>query len=212
MKAAILPSKLFYLSLHLKRYLSRLFASGIFPVIYIAAFFIIKLCCMLAAPNSVVKITYQLRTEPNGEIVDEATIESPFSFLFGHNNVLPKFEEHLKGKAAGSTFSFTLTPEEGYGLYEEDGLAQLPKDAFVWDGELQEDLLVLGNIIPLQDNHGNLMQGRIVDIQPDFVIVDLNHPLAGEDLYFSGTILEIREALPVEIEHGHVHDGGMHHP
>jgi FKBP-type peptidyl-prolyl cis-trans isomerase SlyD len=166
---------------------------------------------MQAAPNSVVKITYQLRTEPNGTIVDEATIEAPFSFLFGHNNVLPKFEEHLGGKVAGNQFSFVLSPEDGYGVYEEEGVVQLPKEAFVWEGQVQEDLLVLGNIVPLQDNQGNMLQGRIVDIQPDVVIIDLNHPLAGEELHFSGTVIEVREAHPVELEHGHVHEGGHHH-
>ncbi|MBX2903501.1 MAG: peptidylprolyl isomerase [Chitinophagales bacterium] len=166
---------------------------------------------MQAAPNSVVRITYQLRTEPNGAIVDEATVDAPFSFLFGHGNVLPKFEEYLGGKVAGNQFSFVLSPEEGYGVYEDEGVVQLGKDAFMWEGKIQEDLLVLGNIVPLQDNQGNMLQGRIVDIQEEAVVLDLNHPLAGEELHFSGQVIEVREAHPVEIEHGHVHEGGNHH-
>lgn len=166
---------------------------------------------MQAAPNTVLKITYQLRTEPNGPIVDEATNDAPFSFLFGSGNVLPKFEENLNGKVAGNQFNFVLSPKDGYGEYEEDGVVQLGKEAFMWEGKIQEDLLVLNNIVPLQDNQGNTLQGRIVDIQENEVVLDLNHPLAGEELHFSGQVLEVREAHPTEIEHGHVHEGGHHH-
>ena len=63
---------------------------------------------MQAAPNTVLKITYQLRTEPNGEIMDSADASHPFSFLFGHNNVLELFEQNLEGKIAGNQFSFVL--------------------------------------------------------------------------------------------------------
>ncbi len=74
---------------------------------------------MKAAPNTVVKLTYQLRTEPNGQVMDEADKDNPFAFLFGHNNVLDKFEKNLEGLIAGNQFSFTLTPEEGYGAFNQ---------------------------------------------------------------------------------------------
>jgi FKBP-type peptidyl-prolyl cis-trans isomerase SlyD len=166
---------------------------------------------MKAAPNTVVKLAYQLRIEPNGEVMDSADKESPFSFLFGHGNVLDKFEENLNGLIAGNQFSFVLSPEEGYGEYENEALVQLDKSMFAAeDGTVMEDMLFVGNVLPLQDQHGNPFQGRIVTVTDDKVTVDLNHPFAGKTLYFSGEVLEVREAHAVELEHGHVHEHGDH--
>lgn len=165
---------------------------------------------MKAAANTVVKLTYELRNEPNGQVVDAASKEQPFAFLFGHGNVLDKFEKNLEGLVAGNQFQFSLTPEEGYGEYDEQAVIQLDKSVFAVDGQVQEDMLFVGNIIPLQDQHGNPFQGRIVNIILDKVTVDLNHPFAGKLLLFSGEIVEVREAHAVEIEHGHVHEHGDH--
>jgi FKBP-type peptidyl-prolyl cis-trans isomerase SlyD len=63
----------------------------------------------------------------------------------------------------------------------------------------------------LQDSEGNPLDGRVIEIGEDFVKVDLNHPLAGEDLHFKGEILSVREATEDELEHGHVHGEGGHH-
>ncbi len=164
---------------------------------------------MKAAPDTVVKIAYELRTEPNGEVRDSATQESPFSFLFGHNNVLDKFEKSLEGLIAGNQFNFVLAPEEGYGEYDNDAVIQLDKSVFAVDGVEQNDMLFVGNVVPLQDQHGNPFQGRIVAVG-DKVTVDLNHPFAGKTLYFSGTVVEVREAHQVELDHGHVHEHGDH--
>mgnify|MGYP000924486922 FL=1 len=165
---------------------------------------------MKAAANTVVKLTYELRNEPNGQVVDSADKEHPFAFLFGHGNVLDKFEKNLEGLIAGNQFNFSLTAEEGYGEYDEQAVIQLDKNVFAVDGKVQDDMLFVGNVVPLQDQHGNPFQGRIVNIILDKVTVDLNHPFAGKPLLFSGEVVEVREAHPVEIEHGHVHEHGDH--
>ncbi len=165
---------------------------------------------MKAAPNTVVKLTYELRNEPNGQVADAADRDNPFAFLFGHGNVLEQFEKNLEGLIAGNQFNFSLTAEEGYGEYDEQAVIQLDKSVFDVDGQPQDDMLFVGNVVPLQDQHGNPFQGRIVNIADDKVTVDLNHPFAGKPLLFSGEVLEVREAHPVELEHGHVHDHGDH--
>jgi FKBP-type peptidyl-prolyl cis-trans isomerase SlyD len=165
---------------------------------------------MKAAPDTVVKITYELRTEPQGQVMDAADKESPFAFLFGHNNVLELFEKNLEGLIAGNQFSFILSPEEGYGEYDNEALIQLDKSVFTHEGQVMEDMLFVGNVVPLQDQHGNPFQGRIVNVTDGNVSVDLNHPFAGKTLYFSGEVMEVRQAHPVEIEHGHVHEHGDH--
>lgn len=165
---------------------------------------------MKAAPNTVVKLTYELRNEPNGQVMDAADKESPFAFLFGHGNVLDKFEKNLEGLIAGNQFNFELSAEDGYGEYDEQAVIQLDKNVFAVDGKVQDEMLFVGNVVPLQDQNGNPFQGRIVNIILDKVTVDLNHPFAGKPLLFSGEIVEVREAHPVELEHGHVHEHGDH--
>jgi len=165
---------------------------------------------MKAAPNTVVKITYELRTDPNGQVMDAADKDSPFTFLFGHGNVLELFEKNLEGLIAGNQFHFTLTPEEGYGEYDEKAVVELDKKVFAVDGVVQQEMLYVGNVVPLQDQDGNPFQGRIVNIVGDKVTIDLNHPFAGKPLYFSGSVLEVREANQTELDHGHVHEHGDH--
>ena len=165
---------------------------------------------MKAATNTVVKLIYELRNEPNGQVMDAADREHPFAFLFGHGNVLEKFEKNLEGLIAGNQFNFQLSAEDGYGEYDEQAVIQLDKNVFAVDGQVQDEMLFVGNVVPLQDQHGNPFQGRIVNIILDKVTVDLNHPFAGKPLLFSGEVVEVRAAHPVEIEHGHVHEHGDH--
>jgi FKBP-type peptidyl-prolyl cis-trans isomerase SlyD len=167
---------------------------------------------MKSTQNSVVKISYQLRTEVNGPVMDEANAERPFSFLLGHQNVLPKFEQALTDVQQGDTFKFTLTAEEGYGVHNPEAVVELDVNMFANEqGEIDQQIIAIGNMIPLQDNQGNRYQGVIKAQFDAKVLVDLNHPMAGKTLHFSGDVLEVREATAEELEHGHVHDGTHHH-
>ncbi len=166
---------------------------------------------MKATRDTVVKITYELRTEPEGEIMDFADSDSPLTFLFGHKQLLDKFESHLEGMTAGNSFSFEISPVEGYGEYDKEAIVPLDKNAFVVGGKLQEELLFVGNYIPLQDQNGNRFEGKVAEVNSTQVLIDMNHPMAGKTLYFNGQVVEVRQAEPVEIEHGHVHGEGGHH-
>lgn len=167
---------------------------------------------MKSTQNSVVKISYQLRTELNGPVVDEANTERPFSFLLGHQNVLPKFEQALTDLQQGDAFQFTLTAEEGYGVHNPEAVVELDVNMFANEqGEIDQEIIAIGNMIPLQDNQGNRYQGVIKAQFDAKVLVDLNHPMAGKTLHFSGNVLDVRLATAEELEHGHVHDGTHHH-
>jgi FKBP-type peptidyl-prolyl cis-trans isomerase SlyD len=83
----------------------------------------------------------------------------------------------------------------------------IPKDAF---GDMPKDELVEGAELPMQDNQGNRFFGTVVEVNTNDVLMDFNHPLAGEKLFFSGSVVDIREATPDELAHGHVHGPGGH--
>jgi FKBP-type peptidyl-prolyl cis-trans isomerase SlyD len=72
-------------------------------------------------------------------------------------------------------------------------------------------LLTIGNVIPLQDENGNRFNGQVVSVTDELVKLDFNHPLADEDLYFTGKIIEVRDATQQELEHGHIHQDGHDH-
>lgn len=166
---------------------------------------------MKAALNTIVKITYELRTEPEGAVFDAADKDSPLTFLFGRKNLLDRFEKNIEGLMAGNQFKFAIKPAEGYGEYDLESFVKLDKKMFEGSGVPQEQFLFVGSVIPLADQQGNQFEGKITDISGEYVTVDMNHPLAGKTLYFSGEVIEVRQAHPTEIEHGHVHEGGHHH-
>jgi FKBP-type peptidyl-prolyl cis-trans isomerase SlyD len=167
---------------------------------------------MQSTKDHVISISYQLLTEPNGPIADQATAEQPFSFLLGHGNVLPKFEAALTGVSVGDSFEFVLTPTEGYGEIDPEALVALDINMFTnEDGAIAHEMLVVGAVLPLRDNQGNQYRALIKNVDNEHVHVDLNHPMAGKTLYFSGNVIAIREATAEELSHGHVHDGTHHH-
>ncbi|AKQ45434.1 peptidylprolyl isomerase [Rufibacter radiotolerans] len=164
--------------------------------------------------NKVVSLTYELRvTDEEGEatLVETADEENPMVFLFGVSGLPEKFEEELEGKSAGESFKFTVSAEDGYGDLDESAIVPVPKNVFEVDGKIDEEMVQVGNYIPMSDNEGNHMQGRIVGVEPDHVLMDFNHPLAGMDMHFEGKIVSVREATQEEISHGHVHGEGGHH-
>ena len=159
--------------------------------------------------HTVATVTYELQIE--GEQVEKTTEENPLTFLAGVGMMIPGFEDQLKGKEPGDHYDITVKPEEGYGEMDPEAVVDLPKDIFVIDGKLQEDMLVEGNVIPLQDAEGNPMQGILVEVKEDTVTIDFNHQLAGKTLHFKGEVLDVRKATAEEVSHGHVHGPGGHH-
>ena len=163
---------------------------------------------MKIQPQHVVSLTYDLYVDQDGSetLQESATEEQPLTFLYGAGQMLPKFEENLKDLSTGDTYEFRLSAEDAYGNYDDEAVANLPKEMFNGT-ELPE----VGSILPLQDNNGNHFQGQVVSVVEDSVIVDLNHPMAGQELRFKGNILNVRPATPEELSHGHAHGADGHH-
>jgi FKBP-type peptidyl-prolyl cis-trans isomerase SlyD len=170
---------------------------------------------MPIAKNNVVYISYQLAfPDEDGqpdvvEIVDE---KEPMVFIHGLSGLPEAFETNLLGLNEGDTFDFSISAEDAYGNVDPNAIIQLPKSIFQAEDQNADDILQIGNFIPMTDDQGNRMQGLVVSIEGETVTMDFNHPLAEKTLMFQGKILKIREATPDEIAHGHVHgEGGVHH-
>lgn len=162
--------------------------------------------------HSVVSLSYTLKNDnAQGEVIEIAKETEPLVFLYGAGSMLPKFEENLSELSSGDTFEFTLHSADAYGEYAPQAVIDLGKDIFLFEGKLDEELISIGNMIPMRDSDGNVLHGKVVDVTEDAVKMDFNHPMAGRNLHFSGSILEVREATADEISHGHVHGAGGHH-
>ncbi|MCF8336087.1 MAG: FKBP-type peptidyl-prolyl cis-trans isomerase [Bacteroidales bacterium] len=155
--------------------------------------------------QKVVSVTYQLSVNDfDGEVVETVDQEKPLTFLFGVGNMLEKFEENIKGLNEGDNFNFKIPSEEAYGEASEDAIVDLPIDTFKIEGEIDYDLLKEGNYIPMQDQEGNRLDGIVLEVGEEKVKMDFNHPLAGDDLFFKGEVLSIRDASEDEINQGYV--------
>lgn len=157
---------------------------------------------MAVAKNQVVNLNYTLHSIENGEKVFIESTESaePLTFLYGAGMMLPKFEEHIEGLNVGDKKSFELAPEDAYGEKDERAIAQLPAEMFAEAG-----IPPVGEVIPLQDNEGNQFRAVVVEVSPEVVVADLNHPMAGKTLHFDIEIIEVRPATEEELDHGHSH-------
>ena len=145
-------------------------------------------------------MTYILKVD--GEIADQATVEMPFDYIQGANMILPKLEETVEGLEPGAEYSAVISAADGYGEYDEKLCFDIPKSSFAIDGKIREDLLVVGNIVPMLDMQGGVVRARIVEIKEKDVKVDFNDIMAGKDLDFSGKILSVREATEKELTEG----------
>lgn len=164
---------------------------------------------MSISQNQVVQLHYELRLDnAEGEFVERTDAGAPLTFIFGQGSMIQDFEANLEGKKVGDTFAFGIPAERAYGPVFQEAIMELPLDIFAG----HEDLLQIGNMVPMRGEDGSLAQAIVLEVTPSVVVMDFNHPMAGKNLYFSGSIVSVRPATPTELQHGHVHgDGGVEH-
>lgn len=160
--------------------------------------------------HKVIALDYKLfRDTSEGEMIETTEGKQPLVFLTGMRQMIPEFEANVAELKTGDSFSFGIKSENAYGTRTEEAIIELPQDMFMKDGKMLDEVVV-GNMLPLQDQNGRVIPGKVVSINESTVTVDVNHPLADQDLHFTGNIIEVREATAEEIEHGHVHGPGGH--
>lgn len=158
---------------------------------------------MQIAMNTVVTITYELR-DSDGNILESS--KDPVSYLHGgYDNIFPRVEEELHGKSVGDSIELTLEPVDAFGDYDEELVQIEPASAFPTE-ELKVGMQFEG-----EDETGDVVLYTVTNIEDGKVIVDGNHPWAGERVLFKASVTAVREAGKEEVEHGHVHGAGGHH-
>ena len=141
-----------------------------------------------------VAIDYKL-TLASGEEVDSSPEGQPFGFITGAGQVISGLENQLMGKAAGDQSTIIVDPEEGYGPVDDNLFQEIPRDQFPADCEIEP-----GMTFQAQGPHGPaLLNVKEINDDNNMVIVNLNHPLAGEQLHFDVKVVEVREPSAEEL-------------
>ena len=171
---------------------------------------------MIVENEKVVTATYEMFVDgENGqeELMERATTDHPLVYCHGIGMMLPKFEEAIAGKQKGDKFDFRIDHTDAYGEYDEEGVLDLDKKMFFnGDGEFDSERVYVGAIVPMNTVDGQVVNAQILEISKDKVTIDLNHPLAGENLHFVGEIIDLRDVTPAELDAlRHPHKcGGCH--
>ena len=163
---------------------------------------------MVIGPDSVVRFHYRVSEAEQG-VLEDTRSGPPMTYLHGHGGMLAALEEAMVGKQVGDHLSITLRPEQAYGEFREGAVVRVPVSHVL--GHDKKRRYRPGMVV-----HVNSQQGaqpvRVVKVGLKNLDVDMNHPYAGKTLTFDIDIVEVRQATPEEIDHGHVHgEGGVQH-
>ena len=152
--------------------------------------------------NMFVAVSYTLYTVDGEkkEKIEEAPASKPFEFITGFGVTLDEFEKQIAQLDKGADFEFQLSKEQAYGDFEQERVLDLDRSIFQINGHFDHENIFEGAVVPLQNEDGNRFYGRVLEIGADKVKMDLNHPLAGKTLCFSGKVIDKREATNQDIQ------------
>jgi FKBP-type peptidyl-prolyl cis-trans isomerase SlyD len=150
------------------------------------------------AENKVATLAYEIWVDD--ELLETVTVENAIEYLHGWDNIVPGLEKALEGKVAGDTFDITVPPEEGYGDYDDELIEEIDRSDF--DFEEESVQIEIGMEVEMLDEEGDIIEGTIVGIEDDVVLVDMNPPLAGKTIRYAGEVISVREANEDELDWG----------
>ncbi|MFZ5860537.1 MAG: FKBP-type peptidyl-prolyl cis-trans isomerase [Spirochaetota bacterium] len=153
--------------------------------------------------DRVVTIDYTLRDD-TGRLIDSSAGSEPLVYLHGNENIIPGLEKELEGKNPGEAIECSIKPGDAYGDRDEALVFKVQKKDFGENVEVAPGMQF--------EAHGEngVQIVTVVKVDGEEVTLDANHPLAGETLHFDVKVVDVREATPEELEHGHVHTGHDH--
>ena len=151
---------------------------------------------MKAEKEMMVSLAYKMYVKADDgteELWEEATEKRPLVYCHGTGMMLPSFEAQIEGKEQDEEFDFVINKDEAYGDYDPAGQMTFAKEMFYTaDGVFDEDRVIEGNIIQMLTEDRQRVNAQVIEVNDDNVVLDLNHPLAGEDLHFVGKVVRVR--------------------
>lgn len=155
--------------------------------------------------NRVVTLEFGVYDNDTNELLESTSDLGSFLYIQGIGAFMPKIEEELEGKEKGYSATILISPEEGYGEYEEELLEVMDRSEF---NDEFEDIFVGMEFLADMDD-GTEQNYSITNIEDDKITIDGNHPFSSKNLRFEVTVAGIREATDEELENGDVHFHGF---
>lgn len=153
--------------------------------------------------NKIVYLDLTVR-DTNGDVVDSSSEVGEFSYLHGRGNLIPALESAIDGQSVGFSTSITVEAKEAFGEYIDDLITTVPRGSFS-----PEVTLTPGEQVQFNGPDG-MVALTIQQLGEDEVILDGNHPLAGQPLTFDLTVKAVRDAHKDEVKHRRAHPAGHH--
>lgn len=143
--------------------------------------------------GSKIAVHYTLRADgPEGEIIEQTSVEEPLHFIIGDGQMLPAFEKGLLGLEQDEEFVISIASEDAFGEEIDSLYREFPKSDFInEEGEMDDELFEEGEVIPMETPEGEVVEGLVVEVKLNSIVLDFNHPLADTDLYFEGHVVSI---------------------
>ena len=156
---------------------------------------------MKIQPGCIVELQYELR-DSDGAVVETSDEGGPLTYLHGNDEIPGGLEQKLEGVDVGAELEITLGPGEAYGDYNPDGLVTVPRDQFPPDAEIVPDDWIEVTIASEEGPaaESKTMEMRVMEISPESIVLDANHPLAGQAVTFDLKVVSVRTASAEEIE------------
>lgn len=153
------------------------------------------------ADDMIVTLDYTLTV--SGKVIDSSEGSEPIQFIQGKGQIIPGLERELYGMEIGDSKNVIVPASLGYGEEDPEAYVDVPRQQFPPQIPLEP-----GVEIQLRDEDGQVMDARIDTVETDSVRLNFNHPLAGKELNFQVTVVDLRQATLDELEHGHPHGDG----
>lgn len=145
------------------------------------------------SPDTVVTLSYVLFDE-RGEAVDRVSRDEPITYVHGYAQIVPGLERQIAGLHAGEKGTFTVPADEAFGERDEDGVFAVDRGDFP-----DADDVAVGDEFMAEGPDGEPIAMRVVEVRPEELVVDTNHPLAGQSIRFEVEIADVRAASEAEI-------------
>ena len=144
---------------------------------------------------------YEIAPDGSEKLVHQSDPKDPEKVIFGvTRGMIEPLEAAIDGLEPGGKFNVTVKADQAFGPYDPEQVAELEKEIFEIDGKFDAEVIKKGAVVPMMTADGFRISGVVLDVTADKVKMDFNHPLAGKDVRFDGSILTVRDATPEEIQ------------
>lgn len=145
-------------------------------------------------PDTFVTLTYVL-FDQDGNVAGEAGKDDPLTYVHGYAQIVPGLERGVSGLAKGERRELVVDPEEAFGDPDDKAVLEVDRADLPEQGRS----LKIGDELVAEDDDDDQLLMRVVELRSDTVVVDTNHPLAGQTVRFEVEVQDIRSATEEEI-------------